>query len=85
MRGAGNDRELALGPDRSLRLVIQFEGQLVAAADDQQCGSMHVAQPFSRGVGASAARDDRADRQVRTCGGPQRRPRAGAGPEEADG
>ena len=66
------------------RLAVEFDHDLVVAADDQQYRCSQLWQPVGCQVGPSAARDDRANLLAQLRGRPQRRAGAGARAEVAD-
>jgi hypothetical protein len=67
-----------------VRLAIQIEDCVVAAADDQQCRRDHPIQRRSRKIRPSPARDDRAHELASIRGGDERGRRSGAGAKEAE-
>src|SRR5512133_1254261 len=82
--GAEDDLQARLAAQPPLREAVEAQDLGVAAADDEQRGGSDACQHVAGEVGASAARDDRAN-ALRALGGrDERGGRACAGPEAAD-
>ena len=61
-----------------LRLLVEAQYDLVAAADDEQGGGLHVGEPRLSQVRTAAARDNRVDVRAGFGGGPESRGGSGA-------
>jgi hypothetical protein len=75
---SGYDDEFAVGAYLRCGFTIEFQNDVVGAADDQQRRRPHVAQMASSQIGTAAARDDGPDPIRQRRRGNQRRSRARA-------
>ena len=81
--GTGHDGQPGLAPHPGLRPPVELQHHGVPATDHQQGRRPYLAQSRRRQIGAAPAADHRGHLRV-VSGGPQRRRRAGAGPEVPD-
>ena len=83
MRCSWNNRDLLLTPELTKGLLIELDDVEIGAADDEERRSEHLREFFTTSqIRPSTARDDGGNFAREIGGHPQRRRRAGAGPEQ---